>query len=114
MEPFIDFAEGVRLCGGNSALYSRMLSRFLSDPTANLLEDAWLRGDAKEVFLQAHTLKGLAAQLALPALYSAACPLLDALRAHQAGGPNDAAPLMGKLSSVYRDTLCALSLFTAQ
>ena len=113
MEFLIDCAGGIRLCGGNRELYFRMLSLFCKDPTASRLDAALLRDDMQDAFVQAHTLKGLAAQLALPALYGAASPLCDVLRAQQPGCLQDAQPLIAALQTTYRETLREVHLITA-
>ena len=73
--PLLSAKEGQRLCAGSRALYARMLKGFLCDPTLSRLESALKSADPGEAFLHAHTLKGLSAQLALPALEKRAASL---------------------------------------
>lgn len=109
MQPLIDVNEGIRLCAGSRTLYLRMLARFKSDPTMARLEAALLRCDAQEGFLQAHTLKGLAAQLALPALAAQAVSLCDALRAQSPACVQEAGTTMHALMRTYAQTLSAIA-----
>ncbi len=109
MQPLIDLNEGIRLCAGSRALYLRMLSRFKLDPTMARLEAALLREDVQDAFLHAHTLKGLAAQLALPALAAEAAFLCDALRAQSPGCVQQAGKNMKSLARTYEQTLRAIA-----
>ncbi|MBR5287613.1 MAG: Hpt domain-containing protein [Clostridia bacterium] len=107
MKPLIDQEEGVRLAAGNPSLYLHMLSRFAQDPSMKRLTDAFARSDAQEAYLHAHTLKGLSAQLALPALNSEAAQLCTRLR--EGRTLPDALP--ASLLSAYRRTLEAIAEF---
>ena len=106
--PLINPEEGIRLSGGNAALYQRMLSRFACDPTLQRLEAAVSRQDKQEAYLQAHTLKGLCAQLALPALESEAAGLCLLLREEE----NMLAATPQTMLTAYLSTLDAIRRFT--
>jgi len=80
MIPLIEPETGIRLSGGHAALYLRMLALFARDPTVNHLKAAILHQDRQEAYLHAHTLKGLSAQLSLPALNIEAANLCRLLR----------------------------------
>lgn len=69
---------------GNEALYLRFLLRFPQDPTWEQLCQAWEAGDAAAEERAAHTLKGIAANLGLGAVYADSAALVDALRAGRA------------------------------
>lgn len=69
---------------GNEGLYLRFLLRFPQDPTWEQLCQAWEAGDTAEEERAAHTLKGIAANLGLGAVYTSSAALVEALRAGQA------------------------------
>ena len=62
----------------------RMVTRFVlkvpSDPSMQQLRDAVTAGDNERAFRAAHTLKGVAGNLAFTALYQAASNLTEQLR----------------------------------
>lgn len=53
---------------GSEALIRRFLKQFCEDGTFSALEKAVEEGDIKQIFLEAHTLKGLSANLGLKPL----------------------------------------------
>ena len=67
-------------------LYGDCFRMFLEDPGFHQLEDALARRDASAAFDAAHTLKGVAGNLGLTALYTALSALVEALRREQAEG----------------------------
>ena len=108
MKHLIDHKQGIQLAGENAALYLRMLSRFPLDPTMDNLNAAFCRTDRQDAFLQAHTLKGLCAQLALPVLRDEADRLCLLLRS-DAQLPSS---VPETLLSAYALTLEAIAEFT--
>ena len=62
------------------ALVEKFLLKFLDDQTMNRLKVAVEAKDIEESFHQAHTLKGIAANLALTKLQNAASELTEQLR----------------------------------
>ena len=58
----------------------QMLVCFSSDKEIGRIQAAFLSGDVHSAYLHAHSLKGLSAQLALPALREMAATLCDELR----------------------------------
>lgn len=113
MKLTIDPCEGIRIAGGNRAFYLRMLLRFPDDPTFTRLEDALSRGDVSDAYLQAHTLKGLCAQLALPLLYEQTDALCALLRAQEEGCLCRAGAMMMPLARAYRAALEAIASLTS-
>lgn len=111
--PLLDPAEGVRLCAGNAQLYQRMLERFLTEPTMGQLIQSIEHGDLSSAFLHAHTLKGLCAQLALPALSAACSTLCDLLRTQDAAHPTQAQVLFERAFLLYGQTLAAIRQYLA-
>ena len=104
----IDIDEGTRLCGENRQLYLRILSQFPADTSYSALLDAVEHGDSQRAFLHAHSLKGLAAQLALPALCRAAGCACIRLKAENGISPACTADFLPGLKAVYADTLLAI------
>lgn len=68
---------------GDEALYGDCFRMFLDDPCFLQLEDALARRDAPTAFDAAHTLKGVAGNLGLTALYGALSALTEPLRRGQ-------------------------------
>lgn len=64
----------------NDQLVGKFIIRFLDDPTMSLLLDAAEAGDRESAFRAAHTLKGVAANLAFTELQAAASALTEQLR----------------------------------
>ncbi len=109
MFPLLDPARGAQLCGENSSFYMALLKRFAQDDSVPQLLSALGAGDAQLAFLHAHTLKGLCAQLALPALQDAAqemCALCTHARLDRA---RSALPA---LLDLYQQTLAAIRTLT--
>ena len=62
---FMDTADALARIGGNMGLYIRLLGRFIDGNHFDLLENAIASGDIEEASRQAHTLKGVSANLSL-------------------------------------------------
>ena len=62
---YINSADALSRIGGNMSLYVRLLGRFLEGNHYDLLEASILSGDMVEATHQAHTLKGVSANLSL-------------------------------------------------
>ena len=112
--PLLDVREGVRLCGGNSAMHRRMLHLFSEDPSFFRLKSALRSMAPKEAFLHAHTLKGLSAQLALPRLHSALETLCDVLRGAEENAASHALIPLPELEEIYLKTLEEIDTFLSQ
>ena len=67
-------------------LYGDCFRMFLEDPGFRQLEDALARRDASAAFDAAHTLKGVAGNLGLTALYTALSALVESLRCGEVEG----------------------------
>ncbi|MCL2243539.1 MAG: Hpt domain-containing protein [Treponema sp.] len=65
---YINTEEGVKRVMNNVKLYAKLLTKFKDDPSFNDLEAAMAEGDMEKVKVSSHTLKGLAANLALTEL----------------------------------------------
>ena len=82
--PLIDEAEALQRLGGNKTLYGRVLKSFLTDKAQGNLRDAMAEGDMEKARLSSHSIKGMAANLSLKALYGKAADLENALKAGSA------------------------------
>ncbi|MBR0459463.1 MAG: Hpt domain-containing protein [Victivallales bacterium] len=75
--------EGMQRCLNNEAFYLRMVKKVPADASFQKLEDAIAAGDLNAAFDAAHTIKGMAANLALTPLLTPASELTELLRARQ-------------------------------
>lgn len=71
---------------GDQELYGDCFRMFLEDPSFPALEHALSQQDAAAAFDAAHSLKGVAGNLGLTALYQAVCALVEPLRQGQCTG----------------------------
>jgi HPt (histidine-containing phosphotransfer) domain-containing protein len=65
---------------GKEDFYRKMLKKFLEDKSFVRLEEASAAKDWHEVFVQAHTIKGLCANLGLQNIVEYAVPLTESVR----------------------------------
>ncbi|MCL2209049.1 MAG: Hpt domain-containing protein [Treponema sp.] len=66
---FINSDEGTKRVMNNTKLYAKLLGKFKEDTNITQLEAALKEGDLEKAQQAAHTLKGLAANLAFPEVY---------------------------------------------
>lgn len=66
--PVIDPQDGMRRLMNNEKLYHKLLNNFLNGNTVSDLFESLEAGDAEKLRLSAHSLKGVSANLGLPAL----------------------------------------------
>ena len=62
---YINTVDALARIGGNAGLYKKLLGRFLEGNHYEVLVDAISSGDMDEAARQAHTLKGVSANLSL-------------------------------------------------
>jgi len=86
---YIDFADGVKRVVNNTKLYIRLLSKFRSENKLDNLEAAIAAGDMEKARNEAHTIKGVAANLSLTELYKQSLALETQIK----GGAADPAQL---------------------
>ncbi|MCL1993999.1 MAG: Hpt domain-containing protein [Spirochaetes bacterium] len=67
---FINFQEGVGRMMNNVKLFTKLLGKFINDAKLDKLEEALAGGDFDKAYAEAHTIKGLAANLAMTELAS--------------------------------------------
>lgn len=82
----IDVGDALARFMNNEALMTKFLSRFSQDKNYALLKRALEDGDAAGAYAAAHTLKGVAGNLSMRALYDAACAVVEPLRAGDMAG----------------------------
>ena len=70
----------------SEALIKKFVLKYPGDPSFNQLKDALEAQDWELAFRASHTLKGVAGNLGLTALYTALSALVEALRREQAEG----------------------------
>ncbi|MDR0487190.1 MAG: Hpt domain-containing protein [Treponema sp.] len=66
---YIDFEDGSKRVMNNTKLYVKLLTMFKTDTSLNNLDAALTSGDMEKARSEAHTLKGLAANLSLMELF---------------------------------------------
>ena len=101
----IAFGESIRRFGNDSGTYLRFLRLFTKDPSFDCLKRAIECGDPEEAFRQAHTMKGLCAQLGLYTLLPCLCRICDDLRDAHPDHLADAAAQYEALVPIYRDVI---------
>lgn len=102
----MDYEGAVARFGGNEGLYSRFLNKFLQDSTYETLMQAVSSEDYDQIERQAHTLKGVAANLGLQQLSGSSDRLVQAVRQKDW---KDIEPLFAVLQEEYQKTARALS-----
>lgn len=101
----VDYDGALSRFMGNEALLSRFLKKFLDDPNFLSLQSALDSGNAEAAFRAAHTLKGVAGNLSLSALYDQAVKISELLR-H--GDLEGAKAVMPDVQEAYRKITEAL------
>ena len=64
----------------NDDFIKRMLTKFLANNAFNIIKEGFDNKDAKTLFEGAHSLKGVAGNLALNSLYDKTCVIVEAVR----------------------------------
>ena len=102
----IDVQEAMGRFMGNEALMMKFLLRFPQDQSFNELKRAMETKDAEQAYCAAHTLKGVAGNLAMKSLFDQACAVLADLREENMSG---AEGKMEALERQYQGVLEALN-----
>lgn len=76
----VDVDTGLKRFMNNEALYMKFLNKFLTEPTYEQLRECIQKEDYPEAFRQAHTLKGVSANLSLTLLADKVSELVELLR----------------------------------
>lgn len=77
---YIDVDDALKRVGGNRALYKKLLGRFVDGNYVDAIEKAILSGDSEDAARQAHTLKGVSANLSLERVRALSIVLEEAIR----------------------------------
>ena len=89
----------------NETMICKFVRMFLQDDSFQILEDALRRGDVKEAFRGAHTLKGVCQNLGFSNLYAPAYALTETLRAGKLEGTQEQ---FARVEEQYRCTMDAI------
>jgi len=84
---YINEEEALKRLGGNKVLYSKLLKRFVDDLPNHDVSKYIADGDIKNAQAEAHTVKGMAANLSLIAAYEEATKL-DSMLKNNTVDPN--------------------------
>lgn len=102
----IDLSSTLGRFADNESLYCRFLKKLGGDPSFAALKSAMSEQNWLEIERQAHTLKGVSANLGLCALQNSCDALVKAMREHRL---NQADELFAQLSAQYALAMDALS-----
>jgi two-component system sensor histidine kinase/response regulator len=102
--PGVDTGIGLRSSNGRAERYRRMLTRFLTTPEPQQLQEAVASGDNDRARRAAHSLKGVAATLGLGSLQRAAAELEQAIAAAGSGSAPTSAECQVGSEQVLRET----------
>ena len=95
----------------DEAMVKRLLGKFVSDTSFDVLEQAMAEGDVKAAFGAAHTLRGACQSLSFTSLCGTLDSITEALRR---GDIAAAAADMDKAKHAYDTTLCAIRACTEE
>jgi len=86
---YVDFNEGVKRVMNNTKLYVKLLGKFKTDAKMEELSASIADGDLEKAQGQAHTIKGIAANLSLAELFKQVLELENQIKAKSVD-PNQA------------------------
>ena len=84
---YIDIDEGVKRVMNNKKLYIKLLGKFKTDANIDGISEFLAVGDFENAQIQAHTIKGIAANLSLTELFKQILELENQIKA-RAVAPN--------------------------
>ncbi len=104
---YLDMDDALKRLGGMKTIYTGLLRKFLENTAIGDLRAAEADGNVKEIDEASHAIKGLAANLSLPILNSAATALNAAVRnGEEPGGlPQTVYDAWDKTKYVIEETL---------
>lgn len=102
----IDWQEALSRFMNNEPLMLKFLLRFPQEPSYGQLCRAMEEKQVKEAYEAAHSLKGVAGNLAIKPLYREVCGLVEALRGENLEG---AAEKMPQVEALYQEVVTGLS-----
>ncbi len=97
--------ENARLRLLNDRLIEKYLRKFLDDKTVGQLMDAAKAGDREAVFVAAHTLKGVSANMAFTELEQYASELTEQMRSREADPDPELLNSIAKSYQLITDTI---------
>ena len=97
---YLDYADGVKRVMNNAKLYVKLLTKFKNDTRLDNLEAALTAGEMETAQTEAHTIKGVAANLSLAELFRQSLELETQIKA-KAVEPNQ----METLKAVFAATI---------
>ena len=106
-----NFAVGIVRMMNNKALYVRLLTKFKSTDNIASLDAAIKAGDMDLIKMEAHTLKGVAANLALDGLSAKAAALDLAVKE---GRVNDIEELFNTIKESYTVTMAEIEVYISE
>jgi len=78
---YVDFNDGVKRVMNNAKLYVKLLAKFKADTNIEELSANLAAGDLEKAQVQAHTIKGVAANLSLTELFNQVLELENQIKA---------------------------------
>ena len=106
---YLDFADGVKRVMNNAKLYVKLLTKFKDSTKLDNLEAAFAEGDLEKAKAEAHTIKGVAANLSLCELFNQCLELENQLKAGVIH-PGQ----IDTVSTVFNATLCEIEKVLAE
>lgn len=98
----------------NEGLYLKFLNKFPEEPTFARLEESMQKEDYPEAFRQAHTLKGVSANLGLDPLTASTELLVELLRNHESLTAEEAVQAKEYMKDITQKHLELLHIITAK
>jgi HPt (histidine-containing phosphotransfer) domain-containing protein len=106
---YLDFSDGVKRVMNNAKLYVKLLGKFRDDTKIDDLEAAVAAGDFEKAQGAAHTIKGVAGNLALTELFKQSLELETQIKAKTVD-PNQ----MEVVKTVFETTLLEIDKVKAE
>ncbi len=100
-----DYAEVLDRMTGSEAFVKRFLKRFCEDSTYAALSEAVSSGETESIFREAHTLKGVSANLGLKPLFEKTCVLVEITRN---GGNEGIREAFDEITSAYQEVIALI------
>ncbi|MDR3139682.1 MAG: Hpt domain-containing protein [Treponema sp.] len=106
---YINHQEGLGRVLNNAKLYVKLLNKFKTDTNYDELQETLKGGDYEKAQAQAHTVKGIAANLSLPELFKQSLELETQIKA-RAVNPES----VESFKVCFKETLAAVDKVIAQ
>ena len=97
---YLNIDSALKRVGGNETLYKKLLTHFLNDNHVDVLNEAVEKGDYEIAAQNAHTIKGVSANLSLDNLRQMAADIEAQLKSGQ-----DATALLSELNATFDKTI---------